>query len=78
MTVEQYHKLVVEAYSHNGGVELAKALIQQQPGPPPQDTSIPWCICRKCRNMDQPIKRKCCKQLPCSTDTAAFDTVVLD
>ena len=28
--------------------------------------------------MDQPIERKCCKQLPCITDTAAFDTVVLD
>jgi len=43
----------VEAYSHAGGLSLAKALLSsdgssENPEPP---GNLPWCICGKCRAM---------------------------
>ena len=63
ITVEDCHKLIIEAYSHVGGVELAKSLVQHPPSPPPPNQNVPWCTCRKCRSMDQPIERDKCHAL---------------
>ena len=74
------HKLIVEAYSHNGGLELAKALLSTEPPPPDQseNMAIPWCICRKCRPMSTDAEKKCCRQRRCITLDPTFNSFVLD
>ena len=50
--MEQLQKLVSEAYCNSGGMELAKALLEnpQDPGRS-NNNALPWCICSKCRVM---------------------------
>ena len=80
MNTEQCHKLIIQAYGCNGGLELAKALLQAgTPGEENQNSnSVPWCICGNCRNMDQPIENVCCRKTPYITTHEWFETVVLD
>ena len=77
---EQCHRLIVEAYSHNGGLELAKALLSAEPPPPnqPENSAIPWCICGKCRTMTTDAEKKCCRQKKCITLDPSFHSLVLD
>ena len=69
------------AYCHNGGMEMAKAILQMENNPP--DVPLPannlaWCICMRCRRMDATIENKYCRQRTCITLTASFDTISLD
>ena len=64
-------KLVTAAYCNEGGLELAKALLQDPPHDSPQDSSrnnsLPWCICHKCLAMDTSEENVCCRKTPCVT-----------
>ena len=67
LTTEQCHKLIVEAYSDIGGMELAKALLANNSDQPPLQNNgpgqsqklIPWCVCWKCQMTDT-AEYKCC------------------
>lgn len=84
LTSEQQQKLLIELLHDRGGVELANCLLQRtasnfndQGYQPPQGTPD-WCKCGKCRQMDNPVERVCCKLRPCTTTTDAFYDVSLN
>ena len=85
LTIKQCHKLVTEAYSDIGGIELAKALLannSDQPplqynGPGQSQNLTPWCVCRKCCVMDT-AENKCCRQRHCITNSSVLDSLVLN
>ena len=76
----QCQTLIIEAYGHVGGLELAKALLNPDPPPPdqPQDLAIPWCVFGKCQITPSDVENKSCKQRHCITLDPAFDNLVLD
>lgn len=74
LTMEQCHKLILEAYCQVGGVSFAKALIEGGPNEPPGDNNLPWCICGRCRAMPTPQENVCCKNCPCISNTDMFET----
>ena len=37
-----------------------------------------WCKCGRCRQMDNPVERVCCKTRPCITTTDAFHDTCLN
>ena len=37
-----------------------------------------WCKCGRCRHMDNPVERVCCKMRMCVTTTETFQDVVLN
>ena len=77
--MEQCHKLLVEAYGCNGGLQMAKAFLHSgDPVQQPQPGNLPWCIWGHCRQMDQPVENVCCQSVPCVTTQDFFETVVLD
>lgn len=73
------HRLIVEAYNHNGGLELDKALLSTKPPPPdqPENAAIPWWICGKCHTMSTDAE-KCYRQKRCITLEPSFHSLVLD
>ena len=78
LNFDQCQKLIVEAYSHTGGLSLAKAVLSddgsgENPEPP---GNLPWCICRKCRAMPLPEENVCCRSRPCITTADSFETIV--
>ena len=80
LTPAQCNQLIIQAYSNTGGIELAKSVLSmgiQDPMPNPQNKPT-WCICTKCRNMDQMIENVCCRMKPCVTTTEIFESVVLN
>ena len=85
LQVGQLQIPVTAAYNNEGGIEMAKALLQgpsQEPHPQeshPQRTSpLSWCICLKCIPMETPEENVCCRRIPCITEMAWFDSVVLN
>ena len=84
LSVNQCHKLIIEAYARAGGIESARAIIEMpddEPSDEPKQSnnSTPsWCICGKCRLMPSPDENKCCRQRPCVTQQPAFENIVLD
>ena len=77
LQIGQLQILVTAAYNNNGGIEMAKALLQgpsQEPRPQephPQGTSpLPWCICLKCLPMETSEENVCCRRIPCITEMA--------
>jgi len=46
LNTEECHKLIIEAYGCNGGLQMAKAFLHSgNPVPQPQRQNLPWCIC---------------------------------
>ena len=79
LQLEELQKLVTAAYSNEGGVELARALLQDPPQDPRGDEALPWCICYKCQPMDTAEENVCCRKRPlCVTQMFWFDAVVLN
>lgn len=74
--------MLVELLQDRGGVELARCLLQRSGDgeQPPQGPQGPqeWCTCGKCRYMDNPVERVCCKMRPCITTTDMFHDVALN
>ena len=78
--MDDLQKLVTEAFCNNGGIELAKTLLQdppEEPGPS-NNNELPWCICNKCRAMPTADENVCCRKRPCVSTMGWFDTVVLN
>lgn len=48
------------------------------PGQPGQQETPDWCKCGKCRHMENPVERVCCKIRTCVTATETFHDVVLN
>ena len=74
------HKLIMEAYRGSGGFQRL-CLLVQQPSQPfgQQQIQVPWCVCGKCRHMDQPVEEVHCRRRDCCiTDLEAFETLALD
>ena len=69
---EQCHRLVIEAYSNVGGLELAEAITNNQPPEMPQSggqsNDLNWCE----------VENKCCRKRDCVTNSLAFANLVLD
>ena len=79
LTSDQCHQLIISAYSNNGGLQMAKAVLDlQTPFPDTGPQAIPWCICGKCRDMHNTIENVCCRSRPSITTSASFDTILLD
>ena len=73
--------LVTAAYNNEGGIELARFLLQTPPQYPPHSQSsqsIPWCMCLKCWPMETVEENVCCHKSPCVTYMGWFDSVVLN
>ena len=76
---EQCCSLIVAAYSIHGGLQLARSILANlNPSPVQPNNQLGWCTCGKCRAMELPIEKLCCKQWPCITTTEFFESVVLD
>ena len=75
-----------KSFSDHGGMELLKAIIEGaepgNPGPDPGNTgassSMPRCICGRCRVMPLEIENVCCRKRPCVTAQDFFQSAVLD
>lgn len=83
LEVETCHKVIVEAYCGAGGFQRLRQLVQQPAHPfsqQPQDEDLPsWCICGRCRHMDQPVEQVCCHRRDCCITTLeAFEAITLD
>ena len=92
LTSEQQEDLLVKLLDDRGGVELAKCLLQRNdssstPGSPPSPNSLrpppsqgapDWCKCGKCRQMDNPVERVCCRNSPCTTTSDLFYDICLN
>ena len=92
LTSEQQKDLLVKLLDDRGGVELAKCLLQRNdssstPGsppslnsqrPPPSQGAPDWCKCGKCRQMDNPVERVCCRNSPCATTSDLFYDICLN
>ena len=51
------------AYSNHGGLLLARSILANPDPPPVQpNNQLGWCTCGKCRAMELPIEKLCCKQ----------------
>ena len=80
MNIHEQEALLVELLQDRGGVELAGCLLQRNDSDaeqPPQGP-LEWCTCGKCRHMDNPVERVCCKMRPCITTTDMFHDVALN
>ena len=78
ITTSQCHQLLVEAYSHMGGISLARALLKESGNDPDPQSNLPWCICARCRSMPLPEENVCCRSNPCITTTESFETIVVN
>ena len=81
LTVEQCRTLLSQVFNNHGGLELARSQMQHgQPEVPPDNNNhrIPWCVCGKSREMEQPNENICCRKQPCICTTEYFTSVVLD
>ena len=76
--MEQLQKLVSEAYCNSGGMELAKALLENPQDPGRSNNALPWCICSNCRVMATAEENVCCRKRSCLTTMGWFDSVVLN
>ena len=80
--METCHKVIVKAYCGAGGFQRLRQLVQRPSHPfgqQPQQTELPWCVCGKCRHMDQPVEQVCCRRRDCCiTDLEAFEIIALD
>ena len=73
-------------FSDHGGMELLKAIIEgaepgnpgPDPGIPGPSSSMPRCICGRCRVMPLEIENVCCRKRPCVTAQDFFQSAVLD
>ena len=78
LSKEQLHSLCTRMLCGHGGVALAKSMMDSsnhgpgQPGNPPSDESVPWCVCNNCREMDTAIENVCCNKTPCVTSYESF------
>ena len=76
-----------------GGVELAQSLLQRNgdnsisesppaanhfPRQPPLQATPDWCRCGKCRQMDNPVERVCCRNTTCVTTSDLFYDICLN
>ena len=80
LSMNDLQKLVTEAFCNNGGLELAKTLLQgppEEPGPS-NNNELPWCICNKCHAMPTADENVCCHKRPCVSIMGWFETVVLN
>ena len=50
---------------------------EPSPQPPDDQGNSSWCICGKCRPMDNPNENVCCRESCCVTTLAYFETGVL-
>ena len=85
LSSEQQQNLLVQLLQDRGGVELAKALLQRHEAeeqdnfqPPLSQGRLDWCRCGKCRHMDNPMERLCCKNPTCTTTTDVFYEICLN
>lgn len=80
MDLATCHKLIVEAYCGSGCLHRLCQLVQQPSRPfGQQQVQVPWCMCRKCCQMDQVVEQVCCHRRDCCiTDLEAFETIALD
>ena len=81
MSLDQCHKLIIEAYAQVGGLHLAKALVTVEGGPSEPSggsNNLSWCLCGRCRVMPTPQENLCCKSRLCITTTEMFETVVVN
>lgn len=84
LNIDDFHRLIMEAYSRAGGLQSAKDIIksspqgQQPPGQQPPAGVPSWCICTKCRPMLTADENKCCRQRSCITLQPCFQSLVLD
>ena len=62
LNIDQCQKLIVEAYSHTGGVCLAKVLLSSDGSIENHEPlgNLLWCICGKCRAMPLPRENVRC------------------
>ena len=77
----QQEALLIELLKERSGVDLARCLLQRSENDdggyqPPQGTPE-WCKCGRCRPMENPVERLCCKMRPCISTTEAFNDVCL-
>ena len=66
-TIEHCHKLIMEAYYHNGGIEMAKIILQMENSPPNVPlpaNDLTWCICMRCSRMDATIEKNAVDREP--------------
>ena len=78
LNMSQCHQLIVEAYSHMGGISLARALLNESGNDPDPQNNLPWCICAKCSSMPLLEENVCCRSNPCITTTESFETIVVN
>ena len=78
---DQQQSLLIELLQDRGGVELARCMMQRMDNDdnyqPPQGTPE-WCKCGKCRPMENPVERVCCKMRPCITTSDVFHDTSLN
>ena len=88
MSEEQRDQLLIEAYESSGGIQLTQSVLvittEEEPTPHNDNhnggdtNNRRWCICTKCRDMEQTIEKKCCRKRTYVTTTEPFETIVLD
>ena len=70
-----------KTFCDHGGMELLKAIIEgAEPdhGNPGPSSSLPWCICGRCRAMPLEVENVCCRKSSCVTAEDFFQSAVLD
>ena len=81
LDTEALKTLCVRMLEGQGGVSLAKSLLDAMPEHHPQHPSPPngpdWCVCGNCRPMPSPIENICCRRRNCITQYDVFHLICL-